>query len=83
MRGDPAFTHRKVGVVVVGVFGLSDLHSHTRLLHELAGSEGQTAQHALTAALQHPLQNLINKRQKQPIEKKKQKKTLDKLIFKE
>lgn len=53
------FTHLKVGVVVIWVFGLPDLHGHARLLHELASSEGQTAQHALAATLQHPLENLI------------------------
>lgn len=52
-------THLKVGVVVIRVFGFSDLHSHPRLLHELTGGERQTAQHALAAALQHPLENLI------------------------
>lgn len=51
-------THLKVGVVVIRVFGLSDLHGHPRLLHELTSSERQTGQHALAAALQHPLQNL-------------------------
>lgn len=52
-------THLKLSVVVIRVFGFSDLHRHAGLLHELAGSERQTAQHAGAAALQHPLQNLI------------------------
>lgn len=52
-------THLKLRVVVVRVLGLSDLHRHAGLLHELAGGERQTAQHAGAAALQHPLQNLI------------------------
>lgn len=52
-------THLKLGVVVIRVLGLSDLHGHAGLLHELAGGERQTAQHAGAAALQHPLQNLI------------------------
>ena len=44
-------THLKVGVVIIRVFGLSDLHGHTRLLHELASSERQAAQHTLAATL--------------------------------
>ena len=52
-------THLKVSVVVIGVFGLPDLHGHAWLFHELASSQRQTAQHSLAAALQHPLQNLI------------------------
>lgn len=61
MAGDDnkiQFTHLKVGVVVIRVFGLSDLYGHTRLFHELASSERQTAQHTLAATLQHPLENL-------------------------
>lgn len=53
------FTHLEVGVVVIRVFGLSDLHGHAWLLHELASSERQTAQHTVAATLQHPLENLI------------------------
>lgn len=56
------FTHLKVGVVVIRVFGLSDLYGHTWLLHELASSQRQTAQHTLAATLQNPLENLIIKR---------------------
>ena len=46
-------THLKVSVVVVGVFGLPDLHGHARLLHELTRCQRQTTQHALAAANQH------------------------------
>lgn len=53
------FTHLEVGVVVIRVFGLSDLHGHAWLLHELTSSERQTAQHTVAATLQHPLENLI------------------------
>lgn len=45
------------------MFGFSDLHGRAWLLHELAGSERQTAQHTLAATLQHPLENLITDEQ--------------------
>lgn len=53
------FTHLKVGIVVIRVFGLSDLHCRAWFLHELASSESQTTHHALAAALQHLLENLV------------------------
>lgn len=51
-------SYLKVGVVVVGVFGFPDLHGHNRLLHELTRSQGQTVQHAPTAAFYDFLQDL-------------------------
>ena len=54
----------EVGVVVVGVLGLPDLDGHAWLLHELAGGEGQAAQHALATALQYPLEDLGTRTQR-------------------
>lgn len=48
----------KVSVVVVGVFGFSDLHGHPWLLHKLTCCQRQITQHALAAAPQNLLQDL-------------------------